>query len=358
MDEFFMEKAIRLAKIGEGKVNPNPLVGAIIVKENRIISQGYHEKFGQPHAEINAIESSRESLKDATIYVTLEPCCHYGKTPPCVDKIIENKFKRVVVGTLDPNPLVSGKGVKKLRENGIEVLVGVLEEKCKEINEIFNYNMIKNKSFVAIKWAMTLDGKIATKNYDSKWISSKKSRIYAHKLRNRFTAVMVGINTVLKDNPMLTCRLDGGVNPIKIIVDSNLKIPLECNLVKTKESKTIVATICKDKEKILKLKELGVEVIVTKENKNKVDLIDLTLNLYKRGIDSILVEGGGNLIYSILEEKIANKIYAFICPKIIGGRESVTAVEGIGKGKISECFEIKKWNIRKIDNDILIEGEV
>lgn len=358
MDEFFMKKAIELATNGEGKVNPNPLVGAVIVKEGKIISSGYHKKYGENHAEINAIENTKESLINTTIYVTLEPCCHKGKTPPCVDRLIKEKFKKVVIGMKDPNPVVSGKGIEKLKEHGIEVVVGVLEEECKKLNEIFTYNMIENKPFVAVKWAMTLDGKIASKTYDSKWISSEQSREYVHELRNKFTGIMVGINTVLKDNPMLTCRIENGVNPIRVIVDSKLRIPLDSNITNTKDCKTIVATISSNKNKIFKLEKLGVKVLITKNNKGRVDLKDLMEKLYAYGIDSILIEGGGELIYSALEDKVVNKVYAFIAPKILGGKEAITAVGGVGKEKISQSFEILNMIFKTIEKDLLIEGNL
>lgn len=222
LNQEYMRLAIEIAKKGAGKVNPNPMVGAVIVKDERVIGQGYHKYYGGNHAEVNAFENLSDNPEGATIYVTLEPCSHYGKTPPCVDKIIANKISKVVVGTLDPNPLVEGRGIKALKEAGIEVITGVLEEECKKLNEVFMKYILCKRPFVVLKTAMTLDGKIATESGESKWITSDKSRQEVHKLRNKLSAIMVGVNTVIKDNPELTCRLEGGKNPVRIIVDSKI----------------------------------------------------------------------------------------------------------------------------------------
>ena len=357
MDEVFMAKALELAKLGYGKVSPNPLVGAVVVKDNKIIGSGYHEKFGEKHAEVNAINSCREDVCDSTIYVTLEPCCHYGKTPPCVKKILESKIKRVVIGVLDPNPLVSGKGVEFLKNHGIDVTVGILEEQCRELNEVFNYYIVNKEPFLALKWAMTLDGKIATKNYDSKWITNEKSRKYVHKLRNRYSGIMVGINTVIKDNPRLTSRIENGRNPIRIVIDSSLRIPVDAKLLK-EEGKTIIFYAEKNEEKIEALKNYNVEVVQVDKKLDKVNLKTVMNELCKRNIDSVLVEGGGTLNYSLLEEKLINRVYAFIAPKIIGGKEAITPIEGEGKSKINESFNIKNLKVLDFEGDILIEGNI
>ena len=217
LNEKFMKIAIELAKKGIGNVNPNPLVGAVIVKDGKIIGQGYHERYGEGHAEVNAFKSLDDDPTGATMYVTLEPCFHYGKTPPCADRIIENKISKVIIGMVDPNPLVSGKGIEKLKNAGIEVEVGILEEECRKINEVFIKYITTKKPFVVMKTAMSLDGKIATKTGESKWITSEKSRLQVHILRNKFSGIMVGVNTIIKDNPELTCRVVEGNNPIRII---------------------------------------------------------------------------------------------------------------------------------------------
>ena len=238
-----MNIALQLAKKGKGKVNPNPLVGAIIVRDGVILGRGYHKEYGKAHAEVNAFLDAKEDITGATMYVTLEPCSHYGKTPPCVERIIENKISRVVIGMIDPNPLVAGKGIEKLKKSGITVTVGVLEEECRKLNEVFIKYITKNEPFVVLKTAMSLDGKIATSRGESKWITGEKARNEVHNLRNELEAIMVGVDTVIIDNPELTCRLENGRNPIRIIVDSTLKIPLNSKVLKNQdEAKTIVAT--------------------------------------------------------------------------------------------------------------------
>ncbi|EOU2000878.1 TPA: bifunctional diaminohydroxyphosphoribosylaminopyrimidine deaminase/5-amino-6-(5-phosphoribosylamino)uracil reductase RibD [Clostridium perfringens] len=361
MDEFFMKKALELARKGEGYVNPNPLVGAVIVKGGEIIGEGYHEFFGGDHAEINAINSSVKSTEGATIYVTLEPCCHYGKTPPCVEAIIKNKFKTVVVGTLDTNPLVSGNGIKILREAGIEVKVGVLEKECIRLNEIFNFYIKENRPFIALKWAMTLDGKIATKDFKSKWITNKKSREFVHSLRNKYSSIMVGINTVLKDNPDLRCRLNKNKElerkHFRIVLDSKLKIPLDSEILKNQsESKTLIFTTNKkDKIKNEKLKDKGIEVIEVNLDEGKININQVLECLKEKNIDSVLIEGGGNLNFSFLENKKVNKIYAFVAPKVFGGKNAITPVEGEGIRNVLDAFEFPEVNLKTFHNDILIE---
>ena len=344
-----MKLAIKISKKGVGKVNPNPLVGAVIVKDNKIIGQGYHEYYGGNHAEVNAFENLSDNPEGATIYVTLEPCSHYGKTPPCVDKIIDNKISKVVIGTLDPNPLVQGKGVKKLKEAGIDVITGILEEECKELNEVFMKYIVTKKPFVVLKTAMTLDGKIATASGESKWITSDK-------LRNELSAIMVGVNTVIKDNPKLTCRIEGGKNPVRIIVDSKLRIPTTSEVVVDNLAKTIVATTeLADKEKILALEKLGVKVVITKSKNNRVNLQSLMIELGKIGIDGILLEGGATLSFSALEENIVDKIQVYIAPKIIGGEKSKTSIGGQGIKKLSDAIELKDMTVKSISPDLLVE---
>ena len=357
MDKKYMELAIELAKRGKGKVNPNPLVGAVVVKNDIIIGQGYHEEFGKAHAEVNAFNSLKESAEGATIYVTLEPCSHYGKTPPCVDRIIENKISKVVIGTLDPNPLVAGRGVKKLKDFGIEVVVGVLEEECKRVAEVFMKYIITKEPFVVLKTAMTLDGKIATESGESKWITCEESRKEVHKLRNELSAIMVGVNTVIKDNPELTCRIEGGRNPIRVIVDSKLRIPIKSKVINDKLARTIIATTeDASKEKINELNSLGVEVLVAKAKEGRVDLQDLMIKLGESNIDGILLEGGGNLSFSALGEGIVDKLQVYIAPKIIGGEKSKTPVGGRGVEKLSEAIFLKNMTTSYVGEDILIQG--
>lgn len=360
IDEFYMKKAVNLAKLGEGHVAPNPLVGAIIVKDNRVIGQGYHMAYGQNHAEINAFKSLRGDCTGASMYVTLEPCFHTGKTPPCVLEIIKRKISRVIIGIKDPNPKVAGKSIELLMSKGIEVKVGIIEEQIKELNEEFIKYIKTNLPFVLLKSAMTLDGKIATHTGDSKWISSSESRKYVHKLRNRLTAIMVGVNTILVDNPMLNTRLDSTcVNPIKIVVDSRGKIPIDSNVVKNNPNELILATTNKIKpSKKQALKSLGVSVLVVSEKNNKVDLTRLMTKLGEMNIDSILLEGGATLNEAMLKEELVDKVLFFIGPKIIGGSKSKTPVEGQGIDFIRDAIELENLKIDTIDKDMLIKAYV
>lgn len=359
LNEYFMKKAIELAKKGVGKVNPNPLVGAIIVKNGLVIGEGYHKKYGEAHAEVNAFKSLKEDPSGATMYVTLEPCSHYGKTPPCVDMIIKNKINKVIIGMIDPNPLVAGDGIKKLIAAGIEVKAGVLEEECKKLNEIFIKYITTKKPYVILKAAMSMDGKIATKTGESKWISCEESRLQVHELRNKISGIMVGINTVITDNPELTCRIQNGNNPVRIIVDSSLKVPLDSKVLKNKDGKTIIATTKKaDLKKIQTLLEANIKVLIIKEKNGHVDLNDLMIKLGKLNIDSILLEGGAILNYCALEEKIVDKVMMYIAPKIIGGKKSKTPIDGNGIDRLNDAFILNNTNASIVGEDILLEGYI
>jgi diaminohydroxyphosphoribosylaminopyrimidine deaminase/5-amino-6-(5-phosphoribosylamino)uracil reductase len=363
LKEEYMKLALELAKKGIGRVHPNPMVGAVIVKDGKILGQGYHKKCGEGHAEVNAFkdaEEKNENVEGAEMYVTLEPCSHFGKTPPCADKIIEKKISKVFIGTLDPNPLVAGRGVKKLKDAGIYVEYGILESECYKLNEVFMKYIVKKEPFVVMKTGMSLDGKIATYSGESKWITEEKSREDVHNLRNELTGIMVGINTVLKDNPQLTCRVNGGRNPIRIIVDSTLKIPIDCKIVNTaKEVETIIATTDKaNLDKINSLEDKGVKIIVVPSKNGKVNLKELMTILGKLKIDSILLEGGGTLNFSALEEGIVDKVKIYIAPKIIGGKDSKTPIEGKGIDNLKDAFKITNLSVSTIKEDILVEGYV
>jgi diaminohydroxyphosphoribosylaminopyrimidine deaminase/5-amino-6-(5-phosphoribosylamino)uracil reductase len=359
LDEKYMERALELAKKGTGKVNPNPLVGAVIVKNGEIIGEGYHECYGEAHAERNAVKNAKESVEDSTIYVTLEPCAHYGKTPPCVDLIIEKKFKKVVIGMLDPNELVAGKSVEKLKKNGIEVVVGVKEEECKELNEIFIKYITSKSPFVILKSGMSLDGKIATYSGESKWITSKESREDAQNLRNRLNSIMVGVNTVIADDPELTCRINNDKKLIRIVVDTNLRIPLDSKVINNKDKLTIVATTLNSNENKKKaLRDLGIKVIEVSEKNNKVNLKDLLSKLGQEGLDSVLIEGGGTLNFSALEENIVDKVIFYIAPKILGGENSKSCIAGIGFSELNQAVNLKDISYRKIGEDLVVEGYI
>jgi len=362
MKEIIMNRALDLSKRGVGKVNPNPMVGAIIVKNKRIISEGYHEFFGGPHAEVNAVKNAEEDIKGSEIYVTLEPCSHYGKTPPCTDLIIKSGIKKVYVGMLDPNPLVAGKGIEKLRNNGIEVEVGILEKKIKKNNEVFIKYITEKIPFCILKTAMTLDGKIATHTGDSQWISNEESRKIVHQIRNKTMAIMVGRGTVEKDNPKLNTRLTDEItkDPVRIVVDTNASIPLDSYIIKTaRETKTIIAVSNRvNVEKLEPLIEAGVEILKLPLTNRKIDLKALMKKLGARGIDSVLIEGGGELGWSAIESEIVDKIITFIAPKIIGGTNSKTPIEGVGYATIKETQKLKFENVEMIQGDILIEAKI
>ncbi len=360
-DRGYMLRAMKLAERGRGKVNPNPLVGAVIVKDGRVIGEGWHECYGGLHAERNAFRNCAESAAGATLYVTLEPCCHYGKTPPCTDIIIERGIGRVVVGLPDPNPLVAGKGIQLLQEAGIEVVCGVEEEALQEQNRVFLRYITCRKPWVALKTAMTLDGKIATHTGDSKWVTGEAAREYVQRLREEYRGIMVGIGTVLADDPMLNCRLAGEVcQPVRIVVDSGLRIPLECQLVRTAmEYRTLVAcTASGSQEKREQLRKAGVEVVVCGEKEGKVDLEELMGVLGEMGIDGVLVEGGGELNGSLVLQGVVNEVYAFVAPKLVGGREAKTPVEGVGVECMGEAVELGAFRVESFGKDMLLRARV
>lgn len=360
----YMERAIELAKKGEGAVNPNPLVGAVIVKDNRIIGEGYHARYGELHAERNAFANLTEDAEGAEMYVTLEPCCHHGKQPPCVEAIVEHKIAKVYVGSDDPNERVAGKGIEFLRNHGVEVETQVMKEECDELNPVFFHYITTKTPYVVMKYAMTMDGKIATRKGLSKWITGEAARYNVQLTRNKYTGIMVGIGTVIKDNPMLNCRIEDGRNPVRIVCDSYLNIPLDCNLVSTaKDIRTIVATIMPEetearyKEHMQKENSLcdkGVEIIHVEILDGKVNLKDLMIKLGELGIDGILLEGGGTLNYSALNAGIVNEVQVYIAPKIFGGSEAISPVEGLGveSPDLSFAFDLK--NVKNIEDDILL----
>lgn len=357
-DESYIQLTIEIAKKGEGFVSPNPLVGCVIVKDNRIIGAGYHQRYGENHAEINAINSATESLEGSTLYVNLEPCSHYGKTPPCVDRIIQEKIKRVVIGTLDVNPLVSGNGARKLKRAGIDVKVGVLEKECIELNKFFFKNITRKIPYVTLKAAQTLDGFIADRNEFSKWISSEGARNYVHYLRSRYDAVLIGSDTAKIDNPSLTVRMVEGRNPYRIILDSKLKLSPDLKLFNSNaDNKTIIATGVENQQKkkrLEKFKNLGVQVIYTKKNSTgRVDLQSLLKKLSKKGISSILVEGGSKVFSSFLKQDLFDDIYLFISPKILG--DGIRTFSEVSFNKISKSIKLKIEKNQLIENDILLK---
>jgi len=361
-DNKFMQMALAQASRGLGRVNPNPLVGAVIVRGNNVIGSGYHELFGGPHAEINAIRNANNSVEGATMYVTLEPCSHYGKTPPCADALIEAKIARVVIAMKDPNPWVSGKGIDRLKDNGIEVIVGVFEKEAQELNRIFIRYIQTKLPFVVMKSAMSLDGKIATATGHSQWISCTESRQYVHALRNELMGIMVGVNTVITDDPELTTRMDGvkGRNPIRIVVDSKGRIPLSAKMLKDGSlNPVIIATTSGfPEEKRLSLEQSGHKVLTLPERYGHVDLQKLMHELGELGIDSILLEGGGTLNESALKNGIVDEIQFIIAPLLLGGRDAISPVEGAGFNTVDEGIRLDQMTTHQMGKDILMTARV
>lgn len=358
-DQEYMALALELAKKGCGYVSPNPMVGAVIVKDGRIIGQGYHERYGDLHAERNALKHCSESPEGATIYVTLEPCCHHGKQPPCVDAIIEAGIFRVVIGSGDPNPLVSGKGIRLLKEHGIQITQHVLEEECNRLNEVF-FHFIRTKTpYVVMKYAMTMDGKIATYTGASKWITGEEARAHVQTQRHRFSGIMAGIGTILSDDPLLTCRLEQGKNPVRIICDSQLRTPLSSRVAATAaEVPTILATLCQDESKHAPYREKGFQILTLPEKNGHINLTELMKLLGSRNIDSILLEGGAELNWSFLEEGLVQKVQTYLAPKLFGGADAKSPVGGIGYCVPDLCTRLKNSVVTKLGDDFLIESEV
>ena len=355
-DREYMQRAIELAKLGIGYTSPNPLVGAVIVKNNKIIGEGYHAAYGDLHAERNAFKNLTESAEGATIYVTLEPCCHHGKQPPCTDAIIDNKIAKVVIGSRDPNPLVAGKGARLLCEHGITVVEDFMRAECDELNPVFFHYITTGTPYIVMKYAMTLDGKIATTTGESKWITGEKSRELVHNMRHAYRGIMVGINTVLADDPMLNTRLEGKRSPIRIICDSKLRIPPDSKIVRTaNEYETIVACAVCDSEKKELLNAHGVKVLTVPGKDNRVDINLLMKKLGEMKIDSILVEGGGSLNDSLRAADLINEMKVFIAPKLFGGNTAATPVRGDGIECIKDASVFKLYNTKIIEDDILLE---
>lgn len=358
-DNDYMKIALQLAEKGCGFTAPNPMVGAVIVKNNKIIGEGWHQKYGEMHAERNALAACTESPAGAVMYVTLEPCCHQGKQPPCVDAIIEAGIKRVVIGSEDPNPLVRGKGIKILKEHGIAVTEHVLSEECRQLNEVFFHFIQTKRPFVVMKYAMTMDGKIATRTGASKWITGKTARQHVAWQRHRYTAIMVGVGTVVADDPLLTCRMEGGKNPIRIICDTSLQTPVTAQVVQTaNQIPTILATCCQNQERQRIYKKSGCQILQVHKKEGHVNLQHLMKLLGEKKIDSILLEGGGTLNWAAISDGIVQKVQAYIAPKLFGGKDAKTAIEGEGIEIPSEAIRLKNSHIISLGDDVLIESEV
>ncbi len=358
-DREYMERAIELAELGRGWTSPNPVVGAVIVKDERIIGEGYHARYGGPHAERNAIASLTEPAEGATLYVTLEPCCHYGKTPPCTEAILEQKIARVVIGSRDPNPKAAGKGVRLLKESGVEVREDFLREECDRLNPVFFHYITAKTPYVVMKYAMTADGKTATKTGASRWITGEEARAQVHELRHRCMAVMVGIGTVLADDPLLNVRLEGKKSPVRIICDSRLRLPADSRICRTaREYRTIVACGHAEPDAVKRLENLGIQVISVPDEQGRVDLKGLMQILGSQGIDSVLLEGGGALNDSALRAGIVNEVRVYVAPKLFGGETAKTPVAGTGAAFPADAIGLQLVHVSRIGEDVLLEYQV
>ncbi len=376
-DGRWMQMALRLANRGIGSVEPNPAVGAVIVSQGRVIGRGWHKKFGGPHAEINALEDCRTldvRTRGATMYITLEPCCHYGKTPPCTDAIIAAGMAKVVVATIDPSGHANGKGVEQLRRAGIEVLTGICEAQARLLNAPFIKHAITGKCWVILKWAQTIDGKLALKTQDSRhktqeirnsapegrrWISNELSRKDVHKLRRRVQAILVGINTVIADDPLLTARPSGAKQLIRIVLDSSLKIPLKCRLLSTaKKSPVIIVTSEQDvhanREVVDKITQKGAQILTVPAMQGKCDLKFLLDELSRRGVQQLLVEGGPTVLVSFLEEQLADEIIVYIAPRILGLQSGVSLSESLTE--LTESVGLHYVDIKCFGDDVRLTG--
>lgn len=355
----FMRLAVKLAERGRGRTNPNPVVGAVIVKDNRVLGVGYHARYGDLHAERAALGNCTDPTDGATMYVTLEPCCHHGQQPPCTDAILQAGIARVVVGSDDPNPLVAGQGVKILRENGVRVETGFLREECDALNPVFFHYIRTGRPYVLLKYAMTLDGKIATYTGASRWITGEAARRRVHQDRNVYSAVMVGAGTVAADDPLLTCRLDGGRNPVRIVCDSKLKTTADRQIVKTaRDVRTIFATVTPDPDRKALLEEYGCEIWELPGDAGRVDLDALMERLGREKIDSVIAEGGAALNWALLRKGLVRRVQAYIAPKLFGGAAAKSPIGGDGVETPDGAFRLSNVALTPLDGDFLMEGDI
>jgi diaminohydroxyphosphoribosylaminopyrimidine deaminase/5-amino-6-(5-phosphoribosylamino)uracil reductase len=357
-DRLYMEKALKLAVRAKGCTSPNPMVGALIVQDGKIIGRGYHKKAGLPHAEIEAIRNARGKVKGATLYVTLEPCDHQGRTPPCTQAIIEHGVARVVAAMVDPNPLVAGKGLRRLREAGIEVDCGVLEGEAKRLNEAFITHHILKRPFVVAKWAMTLDGRTSTDTGDSRWISNDESRRYAHEIRSCVDAVAVGIGTVFFDNPRLTVRLEGfkREQPKRVIFDGRLRTPTKAKCLEPGGEVILLTTSLARPERVEQFRKAGHKVLIVPGQTRIINVAEALRILYDEGIQSILVEGGRQLHTALLRGKLVDKLVVFLGQHIVGGETQTNPVIGLGVDRMKNAIELKNMTFRNFGPNVCIEG--
>jgi diaminohydroxyphosphoribosylaminopyrimidine deaminase/5-amino-6-(5-phosphoribosylamino)uracil reductase len=362
-EQKYIKMVMKLAEKGRGRVSPNPLVGALVVKGDRIVGQGYHARYGDQHAETKALQEAGTAAKGATIYINLEPCCHHGQTPPCVDEIIKAGISKAVISVKDPNPIVNGKSIKILKDKGIEVKTGILEKTALKLNEYFFKYITTSTPFVILKSGMSLDGKVATKTGESRWVTSEASREYVHQLRNQIDATLVGIETILRDNPRLTTRLKNGKgrDPIRVVIDSLLRIPIRMRIF-TQESDAgniIITTFNAPIDRIKKIESAGAKVLFVKpKGRNRVDMQSMVKELGKLQISSLLIEGGPGINASAIQEGIVDKVIMFIAPIIIGGKLAPSAIQGEGIARLEEALRIHDIKTKRLGNDLMVEGYV
>ena len=358
-DTEYMARALSLAELGAGWTSPNPMVGAVIVKDGRIIGEGYHHRCGQAHAEREALTACRESPAGAALYVTLEPCCHQGRQPPCTQAILESGIARVVVGSGDPNPLVAGKGIDLLRQNGVQVDTGVLEAECAALNRAFFHFIRTHQPYVTLKYAMTLDGKLTTRTGASQWITGEAARARVHRDRHRNAAILAGVGTVLADDPLLTCRMEGGKNPLRVLCDSQLRTPPDSRLLRTaRDVPTIFAAASPPPDRAAVFAAAGCRVWDLPGPGGRVDLAALMDRLGAEEIDSVLLEGGGVLNWAMLEAGLVQRVQAYIAPKLFGGQAAKSPVGGLGVALPDQAVRLKGLTVTPIGEDLLMEGEV
>lgn len=357
-DQDYMALALDLARKGAGWTSPNPMVGAVLVKQGRIIGQGYHARWGDLHAERAALAACREDPAGSTLYVTLEPCCHQGKQPPCTQAILEAGITRVVVGSGDPNPLVAGQGLAQLRAQGVQVTEGVLAEECRALNHVFFHYIQTGRPYVVLKYAMTLDGKLAAYTGASQWITGEEARQRVHQDRHRYTAIMAGVGTVLTDDPLLTCRMEGGKNPVRIICDTHLRTPLESRIVRTAREVPTILAVCGQRDRYAPYEAAGCRVWDLPCRAGHVDLETLMERLGAEQIDSVLLEGGGTLNWAALESDIVQRVQAYIAPKLFGGADAKSPVAGVGVELPAQAVGLQNTTVTQIGPDFLLESEV
>jgi diaminohydroxyphosphoribosylaminopyrimidine deaminase/5-amino-6-(5-phosphoribosylamino)uracil reductase len=358
--EHYMRLALELAARARGRTTPNPLVGAVIVRDGKIIGQGYHQKAGTPHAEVHALREAGDMARGSTMYVTLEPCSHYGRTPPCSKAVIESGVAGVYVAMQDPNPKVAGRGIQQLKDAGIKVEVGILEEEARRLNEIFIKYITTKRPFVLLKTAMTLDGKIAARTGHARWVTGPEARDKVHRIRDEYDAILVGVNTVIADDPELTCRLPGGGghDPVRVILDSRARTPLTARVLQPESpaATVIVTTDAAPPENAAALKAAGAEIITVSNRDGRVDLPELLAELGRREITSLLVEGGAEVSAAFLDGALVDKVLWFVAPKIVGGRDAPGPVGGTGRERMDEALVLRDISWEQNGSDIYVEG--